>query len=206
MKWKTFRNAFGNKVGNKEWNKTFARFFCFVFIMAVIFPAAALAGQDKLIDSNEYKDKNFHKGIIQDYTDMVKGDNVDWVWVTPSEKLGQYKIKVENITNMSESHSKSLVDSVKSIFRGALEDLTGTKGTLTAELCITEVQNFSPAKAWIPFAGGHQMQAGIGIEMILKDRDNKIVAKFRHFDRRGSEVRAAAEEASDHLVNYISKH
>jgi hypothetical protein len=173
--------------------------------MAVLFPAAALCGSDKLIDSNEYKDKDFHKGIIKDYTDMVKGDRVDWVWVGSSEKLGQYKIKVAGITNKSESHSKSLVESVKSIFTSSLADIAGTKGTLTAELCITEVQNYSPGKAWIPYAGGHQMQAGIGIEMILRDQNNKMVAKIRHFDRRGMDVKDAAEEAADHIVNYISK-
>jgi hypothetical protein len=174
--------------------------------MAVFIPAAALCGSDKLIDDNEYKDKNFHSGIIKDYTDMVKGDRVDWVWVNPSEKLGQYKVKVGTISNKSDSHSKSLVDSVRSIFTSSLADIAGTKGTLTAELCITEVQNYAPGKAWIPFAGGHQMQAGIGIEMILRDQNNKIVAKLRHFDRRGMDVKDAAEEAADHLVNYISKH
>lgn len=193
-------------LSNQGWNKTFARIICLVFIMAVFIPAAALCGSDKLIDDNEYKDKNFHSGIIKDYTDMVKGDRVDWVWVNPSEKLGQYKVKVGTISNKSDSHSKSLVDSVRSIFTSSLADIAGTKGTLTAELCITEVQNYAPGKAWIPFAGGHQMQAGIGIEMILRDQNNKIVAKLRHFDRRGMDVKDAAEEAADHLVNYISKH
>jgi hypothetical protein len=196
----------GMTLSSKGWNKTFARIICLVFIVAVFFPTAALSGSDKLIDDNEYKDQNFHKGIIKDYSDMIKGDRVDWVWVNPSEKLGQYKIKVGTISNKSDSHSKSLVDSVKSIFTSMLADIAGTKGTLTAELCITEVQNYAPGKAWIPFAGGHQMQAGIGIEMILRDQNNKIVAKLRHFDRRGIDVKDAAEEAADHLVNYISKH
>jgi hypothetical protein len=42
--------------------------------------------------------------------------------------------------------------------------------------------------------------------MIIRDKKNKIVAKFRHFDRRGMDVKDAAEEVADHMVNYISKH
>jgi hypothetical protein len=196
----------GMTLRRKVWSRIFARVICLVFAMAILFPAAALCGPDKLIDSNEYKDKDFHKGTIKDYTDMVKGDRVDWIWVNSSEKLSEYKIKVGTITNKSDSHSKSLVESVRSIFTSSLADIAGSKGTLTAELCITEVQNYAPGKAWIPFAGGHQMQAGIGIEMIVRDQNNKMVAKIRHFDRRGMDVKDAAEEAADHIVNYISKH
>ncbi len=196
----------GSMFGSKAWHTAVVQVIYIVFVMTVLFPAAAFCGSDRLIDSNEYKDKDFHKGIIKEYTDMVKGDNVDWVWVNPSEKLAPYKIKVGTITNMSDSHSKSLVESVKSIFASSLADIAGNKGTLTAELCITEVQNYAPGKAWIPFAGGHQMQAGMGVEMIIRDQNNKIVAKFRHFDRRGMDVKDAAEEVADHMVNYISKH
>jgi len=187
-------------------NAAFILRICLVFVIAILVPVAALCGPDRLVDSNEYKDKGFHPGIIKDYGDMVKGDGVDWVWAASSAKLGNYKVKVGSITNKSESHSKSLVDSVKSIFSNYFADVAGNNGTLTAEMCITEVQQYAPGKAWIPFAGGHQMQAGIGIEIILRDQNNKTVAKLRHFDRRGMDVKDAVEEVADHMVNYISKH
>jgi DNA-binding protein Fis len=187
-------------------NAAFALRICLIFMVAILLPAAAFCGPDRLVDSNEYKDKDFHKGIIKDYSDMVKGDRVDWVWVASAEKLGKYKVKVGSITNKSDSHSRSLVDSVKSIFSNYFADVAGNDGTLTAELCITEVQQYAPGKAWIPFAGGHQMQAGIGIEMILLDNKNRMVAKLRHFDRRGMDLKDAVEEVADHMVNYVSKH
>jgi DNA-binding protein Fis len=187
-------------------NSAFVVRICLAFVVAILLPAAALCGSDRLVDNNEYKDKDFHAGIIKDYGDMVKGDGVNWVWVASSGKLGDYKVKVGSITNKSDSHSRSLVDTVKSTFSNYFADVAGPNGTLTAEMCVTEVQQYAPGKAWIPFAGGHQMQAGIGIEIILRDQNNKVVAKLRHFDRRGMDVKDAVEEVADHMVNYISKH
>jgi hypothetical protein len=193
--------------GNKKWRKVFVSGLCLFFGVALLIPSGAFCRSEKLIDDNEYKDKDFHKGIITDYTDMVKGDDVDWVWVKPGETLSQYRVKLGNLENKSDMLSKSFTDSVKSIFEEYFANGTkGGKGTLTAELCITEVQKFSPGKAWIPFAGGRQMQAGMGIEIILLDQNKTIVAKLRHFDRQGNDVRDAAEEVAGHITRYISRH
>ena len=177
-----------------------------IFALAVLFPATGLCRTNRFVDSREYKGKDFHKGIITDYEDMVKGDRIDWVWVNPGTTLSDYKVTVGSIKNMSESHGAAMVDSVKTIFKSSFGDLKGSKGTLSAELCIYETQDYAPGKAWIPFAGGHVMQAGMGIEMILRDHNNKTVAKFRQFDHQGTEVTGAAQAVADHLVNYISKH
>jgi hypothetical protein len=190
------------------WSKMLVSSLCLIFSLAVLIPTPALSSSDRLVDDREYNDKDFHKGIITDYTDMVKGDDVDWVWVKPGEKLSQYKIKVGTLENKSDMRSKSLSDSVKRIFTDYFSDYEskGSKGTLTAELCITEVQEYSVGKAWIPFTGGRQAQAGMGIEMVLRDSHSEIIAKLRHFDRRGSEVRGAAEDVASHMVQYISRH
>jgi hypothetical protein len=173
----------------------------------MLFPVPAFPRADRLVDDNEYKDKDFHKGIITDYNDMVKGDDIDWVWVKDGVKLGNYKVKVESIENKSDSRNKSFVQTVRSLFEDYFGSETkGTAGTLAADLCITEVQNFSPGKAWIPFAGGHQMQAGMGIEVVLRDANKNIVAKIRHFAREGTEVKQAAEEVASDVAKYIRKH
>jgi hypothetical protein len=193
--------------GNKMWCKGFVWCVGLILSLALIIPSVALSSSDRLIDDKEYQDKDFHKGIIADYTDMVKGDDVDWVWVKSGENLSQYKIKIGTMENKSDLHRKSFGESVKSIFEDYLPSRTkGSKETLTAELCITEVQEYSPGKAWIPFAGGRLMQAGIGIEMILRDQNNMIVAKLRHFDRHGTDVIRAAEDVAGHMAKYISRH
>ena len=178
-----------------------------VAMMALVTPSAVWSAPEKLVNSSDYKDKDFVKGNISDYSDMVKGDDVEWLWVDSGVKLAQYKLKVGKVGNKSELRSKSMVESVKKIFGDAFDDMDvkAAKGTLTADLCIYDAQNFSAGKAWIPFVGGHQMQAGIGIEMVLVDDKDKVVAKFRHFAREGAQIEAAAEEVSGDLIKYIVK-
>ena len=200
----------GSKIvsaGNKGLMPVF-RSMSLVFMMILICPLAALCSSDRFVDSSDYKDKDFHKGFITDYSDMVKGDDIDWVWTSPEQKLAQYRLKVGNVENKSDVRSKSLMETAKATFKDAFADMDikGEKGTLTADLCIYEVQNYSPGKAWIPFAGGHQMQAGIGIEMVLRDANNKTIAKFRHFARRGMQPEAALEETAGDLTKYIRRH
>lgn len=176
--------------------------------MALVFPLSVIGSSNRFVDSDDYKDKGFTRCNISDYADMVKGDDVDWVWASPSQKLSQYNLKVGSAENKSDLRSKSLVEAMKSTFKDnfADRDIKENKGTLTADLCIYEVQNFNPAKAWIPFAGGHQMQAGVGVEMVLVDESGKTVAKFRHFARRGTVAEAAVEEVAGDLTKYIRKH
>ncbi|HUL00482.1 MAG TPA: hypothetical protein VLX29_06450 [Nitrospirota bacterium] len=192
-------------INGKSMYKLFMRVFFIVFVVAILFPSSALPrSADRLVDDDEYKDKDFHRGIISDYTDMVKGNDVNWIWIKPGERLSDYKVKVGSMENKSDMRSRAFADSVKSIFEDYFAATKGTKGTLTADLCITEVQEFSPGKAWIPFAGGHQMQAGVGMEAVLRDQNNNIVAKIRDFERRGSDLKEAAEDVASHMSKEIS--
>ncbi|TWJ11121.1 hypothetical protein [Geobacter argillaceus] len=182
----------------------FGSFFALIFIAL---PGISQASPKRLVDSSDYKDKDFQKGVITDYADMIEGDDIDWVWIKPEAKLAQYKLKVGKTENKSEIRSKSLVDQVKSTFKDSFADMDAKsdKG-LTADVCIYEAQNMSMGKAWIPFVGVHQMQAGIGIEMVLHDENDKPVAKFRHFARKGMQLEAAVQEAAGDLMKYIAKH
>jgi hypothetical protein len=197
------KKVFGNRMGGK----VIVLCICLIFCMSVIIPSVALCREKRLIDDNEYKDGKFQKGIITDYSDMVEGNGVEWVWVKPGETLSQYKIKVGTLENKSEMRSKSLSESVKRIFVDYFSDFEskGSKGTLTADLCITDVQPYNVGRAYVPFAGGRLAQAGIRIEMVLRDQHNAIIAKLRHFDRQGTDVVRAADEVASHMVQYISK-
>ena len=50
------------------------------------------------------------------------------------------------------------------------------------------------------------MQAGIGIEMVLRDEHDNPVAKFRHFAREGAQIETAIRGVDDALMKYIAKH
>jgi hypothetical protein len=178
-----------------------------VVAAAMLASATVVAAADKLVDSSDYSDKDFKKCSITDYTDMVEGDDIQWVWTDPAIKLSKYDLKVGKVENKSEVRKKSLVESVKTVFSETFADRgsKGTSGTLTADICIYEAENFSGGKAWIPFVGAHEMQAGMGIEMVLRN-GNKAVAKFRHSAREGAEIETATEEVASDLMAYISDH
>ena len=160
------------------------------------------------MDDNDYTDKDFRKCSISDYSDMVDGDDIKWVWTDPAVKLSGYKIKEGKVENKSAMRSKSMVETVKNVFRDTFADMEakGDKGTLTADICIYEAENFSGGKAWIPFVGGHEMQAGVGVEVILRDAKNRVVGKFRHSAREGVQIENAAQEVVGDLMKYIGDH
>jgi len=115
--------------------------------------------------------------------------------------------KVASVLNKSDMHSSSMVAKVKSIFQENFSAETkGTKGTLTAEVCIWEVQKYTPEKHWIPYAGGQTAQAGMGVEVVLLDGAKKTVAKIRHFDHQGHDWKDAAEDVAGHIATYVAKH
>jgi hypothetical protein len=180
-----------------------------VLIAALLFiPTVAISSPKKLVNDSEYSDKDFRKCIIKDYSDMVDGDDIRWVWTDPAVKLAGYKIREGKVENKSDMHSKSMLRTVKDVFSDTFSDMEGKggSGTLTADICVYEAENFSGGKAWIPFVGGHEMQAGVGVEMVLRNGKGKVVAKFRHSAREGAQIENAAQEVAGDLMKYIDDH
>lgn len=110
--------------------------------------------------------------------------------------------------NKSEMRSRSMLETVKTVFKDTFTDMAakGEKGTLTADIRIYEAENFSGGKAWIPFVGAHHMQAGLGVEMVLRHVRNRTVAKFRHSAREGAQIENAAQKVAGDLMKYIGDH
>lgn len=186
----------------KLWVKTLS-LCCVVAIILLLFPVFALCS-DLLTDSKEYKDKDFQKGCISDYSGLAKGADINWVWVKQGTQLAGHRLVIGKFENLSDELRSSQIEEIKSIFKEFFDKLKGDRGTLTAELCVYEVQKFSAGKAWIPFAGGHEMQAGMGVELNVRDRGGKLVAKVRHFAREGSRVEDAAQEVAEDLKKYFA--
>jgi hypothetical protein len=179
-----------------------------VFLVAVE-PAEAKkkSGATRLVDTEEYEEDDFEKGIIEDYSDMVEGDGVEWVYLADGVSLNDYSIKVGKVKNESDISNKSMLETAEETLNDALDRKgnEGRKGTLTAETAVYWAERRSEGKRWIPYAGGHLAQAGVGIEMILRDSKGTIVAKIRHSGRQGDELDHAAEEVADEIVDFISE-
>lgn len=184
-------------------SKTSRILLCTVLTL-VLLPLSAFCRSDRFVDSDDYKKKEFKPGILAEYSDLEKARNVEWAWVAKDVKLSDSKIEISSFDDASDELGKGQINSVKAILRDSLERSKG-KQTLTVEASAYEYQKFSPGKAWIPYAGGSLMQAGIGVELLFKDKSGKTVAKIRHFARSGSMVENAAQEFSDDVRKFINK-
>lgn len=146
------------------------------------------------------------RGIIQDYGDMKEGGDIEWVWIAPGTKLSSYRYSFTKFENMS----KSVDDDMEKVFEKVLPRSLSRASkaadgapALTVESAVYWTQRANMAKLWIPYAGGHLAQAGVGIELVFKDPSGKIVAKVRHSGREGTELKAAAEELVDDLTDFV---
>lgn len=183
-----------------------ARYVTLLLVMLLSTATLYAASSTKFVDSDDYKSKDFKKGILIDYRDLQKGDDIEWVWIAPGVSLGDHAVAIQGVEDNSGELTKSQLNGIKDVFNEYMEKLKGKRGTVKAEIAVYEIQKYAPGKAWIPFVGGHQMQAGIGVEMLVSDKSGKPVAKFRHFAREGMAVEAAAQEAAEDLYKYLSKH
>ena len=192
----SLRNCFGLK--------RVVRMVPIFIILFALAPLASFAGSDRFVDSDDFREKSFKKGILADYTELEKGKNIDWVWLEKGITLSDYKVSMGSIEDGTDELGKAQLNELKAIFNDSLEKQKGSKGTLKADFNVYELQKFSPGKAWIPFAGGHEMQAGIGVEILLKDKGGKVRAKIRHFARNGATFESAAQETANDIRKYLS--
>jgi len=171
----------------------------------VLLAERALAAE-RFPDSDEAKEPAYKTGcVITDYADMTSGDGVNWVWIAPGTKLGGAgNVQVATVKNISDVTDAALAGNVESNFKQALERTgkTVAPGGLEIVSCIYWVERANTGKMFIPFAGGHLAQAGVGIELIVKDPSGATVAKIRHDGRSGSAPSDAAAAVVDDIANY----
>jgi len=168
---------------------------------------ARSARGNSFLASDEAKDPKYRQGcVITDYRELVGQEAVTWAWVDPAVKVGAPgKIDVQPIRNFSNVTDSSVAPKLERDFKEAFERIGKTpgKGGLTMQSCIIWMERFEPSKAFIPYAGGHLMQAGVGVEMLITEAGGRPVAKIRHSVRQGTEPSAAAGELVDDIVNYL---
>lgn len=177
------------------------------FMTVFLIPLVGHASDNKFIDSGDYKDKEFKTCNINDYSQMIEDGDVNWVWLANDIKLADHGVAIAKIENKSIKAKKSDNETVKTSFQYAIEDakLEKKANMLNADICIYNVESYSFGKRFIPFSGGYLAQAGVGVEVTLRDGD-KTVAMMRHFTREGSSIKEATDEVAEDVFEYIVKH
>jgi hypothetical protein len=150
--------------------------------------------------------EEYGRGIIADYSDMTEGEDIEWLWVKPGVKLGDYRYQVDSTDNLTvivdDTMDKVVEDNLPKVLeRAGSHDRKAPLLHVAVAVYWAERANIS--KAWIPWAGGHQMQAGVGIELVAKDAEGNVVAKIRQSGREGMELALAAQEVVDDIAKFV---
>ena len=176
------------------------RLFAVLLVVSAAVSPLAAAGVDK--DNL----KEYGKGIIEDYSDMSATDTIEWLWVALGVDLGKYRFnvaKVENITVIADGKMEEVFEDTlpRSLDRAGSKDKKAP--VLNVEGAVYWAQRANRAKWWIPYAGLHLAQAGVGVELIFTNDKGETVAKMRHSGREGDNLENAAEELVDDIAQFI---
>ena len=180
-------------------------------VLAVLLVAApALAKKDRFVDKDEYKKRERALNCaITDYGDMMEGDGIDWVWVNPSARVGSPgPVEIKPLKNVSDVTDTELASKVEADFKAAFQRIGKTigKGGETVNTCIYWVERADVGRSFVPFAGGHLAQAGVGIELTITDASGVTIAKIRQDAREGMQPSDAAAKVVDIIANYVRGH
>lgn len=180
----------------------YSKWFLWTMLIALISSANA---EDRFVDSDDYKEPGFKKCFINDYSRLVEGDDVDWVWVANGVKLSQHKVALTSVIGKTKEAKRSDKKALEIALKDEIQDMDVHGGsTLKMSACIFDVDDANFGKRFIPFAGGHLAQAGLGVEIILKD-GGRTVAMLRHYAREGNAKEDVSEEVAEDIIEFIEE-
>lgn len=148
----------------------------------------------------------YGRGIIQNYEDLSQGEDIEWLWIAPGMTLSEFRLtagEVENFTLLVDDDMDVILeDGFQKVLR-RVESRDESAPVLNVSAAVYWAERANRAKAWIPYAGMHLAQAGVGLELVFKDADGNIVAKIRHSGREGKELKDATQELVDDIAKFI---
>lgn len=165
----------------------------------------ALATSGHAAVDTEHLEK-FGTGIIADYSAMHAGDDIEWVWVAAGKQLHNHRFEaapVRNLTAFDDDDAEDVLNSRLGKVLNKVGSADAAADVLQVDAAIYWAQRSSTKKLWIPYAGGHLAQAGLGIELVFKDASGAIVAQIRHSGREGDKLKDAAEELLEDLRRFV---
>lgn len=176
-----------------------------IIVAAMILAALALPVNGAGVDQENLKE--YGHGIIKDYSDMREGDGVEWIWLRDGLRLSEHRFAVTAFKNLTAVSDADMEEEFAKTLPKTL-DGAGSKDSaaplLRVEGAIYWAQRANRSKRWIPYAGGHLAQAGVGMELVITNEAGEIVCKIRHSGREGDQLKSAAEELIDDVTRFVA--
>jgi len=175
--------------------------------IVIVIAAVALAMSAYAAGVDKDNLKEYGRGIIKDYSDMNEDEGIEWVWLRSGVRLSEHRFKLnksfENLTTVTDDDMEEVLNKTlpRTLDRAGSKDSGAS--VLRVEGAIFWAERANRSKRWIPYAGGHLAQAGLGIELVIRDGKGDIVCKIRHSGREGDDLDDAAEELLEDISKYV---
>ncbi len=151
--------------------------------------------------------EQYGRGIITDYAPLEHGEHIEWLWLAPGLELSAHRYELRSYENLT----LLVDDDMDGVLEKALPRVLARAGardeaapTLSVDVAVYWAERANSAKRWIPYAGGHVAQAGVGVELVLTDAGGNVVGLVRHSGREGDELKLAAQELVDDIASFIN--
>jgi len=149
-------------------------------------------------------------GFIPDYTDMIEGDDVDWIWTKPGVNLTQYKtVEVPEFENLWKETDVTAQDLLTRNMKDGLSRRLGlTVVDKNADITVkgAMVDYFlgnTAARIWVGYGAGEPL---VEVEIYVVDNKTKeIISKVRHQAIDSTIESAIAETVSDIIGEWAER-
>lgn len=151
--------------------------------------------------------EQYGQGIIPDYSSLEQADPIEWLWLAPDLELSAHRFDLRSYENLTLLVDDDLDHVLESGFPRVLKR-AGARDeaapVLFVDLAVYWAERANRAKRWIPYAGAHVAQAGVGVELVLTDATGNVVGLMRHSGREGEELKLAAQELVDEIAAFVN--
>lgn len=193
MKWKNFK---------------FVPFLASLLLIISLMVLPAYAKKDVLMEDSDFREADEVWDFIPDYTGMIEGDNVNWIWSKPGLDLSKYKTVTvpmfENRSRMIDVNAQELLtDSMYQAMNRFGVRTVEKGGEITVYGCMMD---YSPgsgsAEFWIGYGAGNPF---IEVEIYVVDNSTgEIISKVRH-QAMDNTIPSVASEVINDIVNEWSR-
>jgi len=149
-------------------------------------------------------------GFIPDYTDMVEGDNVNWIWTKPGISLTQYKtVQVPEFENLWKETDVTAQDLLTRNMKDGLSRRLGLmvidkNADITVKGAMVDYfLGNTAARIWVGFGAGEPL---VEVEVFVVDnKTNEIISKVRHQAIDSTIESVIAETVSDIISEWAKR-
>jgi hypothetical protein len=177
----------------------------------MIWAGTAFSAANVLTEDSDFKNPERGAwGFIPDYTGMIEGDSVDWIWTKPGVNLSQYKtVQVPEFENISNQTDITAQDLLTRNMKDGLSRRLGLKvvdknADITVKGAMVDYFSGNTAtRVWVGFGAGEPFTE---VEIYVVDNKTKeIISKVRNQSHEYSIEGAIAATISDIIDEWAKR-